>query len=200
MSGAWVHPDGRCESEQIGAGTRVWAFAHICAGAVVGRACNIGDAAFIERGAVIGDRVTIKNAAVIWDGVTIADDVFIGPRVTFTNDRRPRSRPGAPPETWMARTRVEHGATLGANVTVVAGVTIGEYAFVGAGAVVTRDVPAHALVVGVPGRVVGWVSQAGDRLDAHGRDARGEQYVWRALHDPSAGLVLAPHDVVPSTA
>lgn len=198
MTEVFVHPDGRCETERVGPRTRVWAFAHVCAGAQVGSDCNIGDAAFIEGGAVVGDRVTVKNAALIWDGVTIGDDVFIGPRVTFTNDRTPRSRPGSDPEEWRTSTLVGRGATLCANVTVVAGVTIGEYAFVGAGAVVTHDVPPYALMVGVPARCSGWVAQSGKRLDAELRSADGEQYRWRDPANPSAGLVRTSDDVVPA--
>lgn len=157
----YVHPFGLCESGDVGAGTRVWAFAHVLAGAVVGTDCNIGDHAFIEGGAVIGDRVTIKNSVMVWDGVTIADDVFIGPGVVFTNDLRPRS--GVRDK--MVTTTVCTGATIGANASIVCGVTIGPYALVAAGAVVTRDVTTHALVAGNPARVTGWVCRCGGRLN-----------------------------------
>jgi acetyltransferase-like isoleucine patch superfamily enzyme len=156
----------RCDSEHVGDRTRIWAFAHVCAGAVVGEDVNIGEHAYIEGGARIGDRVTVKNASLIWDGVTIEDDVFIGPRVTFTNDRIPRVDPTAPPFEPVP-TRVGHGATLGACVTVRCGVHIGAYAFVGAGSLVLDDVPRHALVVGSPARVVGWVCRCGRRLDPY---------------------------------
>ncbi len=121
----FVHPRGLCESDQIGDGTRIWAFAHVLAGAAVGRDCNIGDHAFIEGGAVVGDRVTIKNAVLIWDGVTIEDDVFVGPGVVFTNDLRPRSGNAS---FTLTRTHVRRGASLGASVTVVCGTEIGSYA------------------------------------------------------------------------
>jgi acetyltransferase-like isoleucine patch superfamily enzyme len=133
------------------------------AGARVGTCCNIGDHAFIESGVVIGDRVTIKNNVQIWDGVTVEDDVFLGPGVVFTNDRTPRSEVKKPPAD-LVPTRVERGATIGANATVVCGITVGQYAFVGAGSVVTKDVPAHRLVVGSPARSVGWACECGLRI------------------------------------
>jgi len=161
--GVFVHDEGLCESDSVGSGTRVWAFAHVLPGAVVGRDCNICDGAYVEGGAVVGDRVTIKNQVMIFEGVTIEDDVFLGPGVIFTNDFTPRAfikKHGAELDT----TRVRRGATLGAGVVVVCRTTIGEYAFVGAGAVVTRDVRAHSFVVGNPGRAIGWVCECGLRL------------------------------------
>lgn len=161
--GVFVHGNGLCESASVGSGTRVWAFAHVLPGAVVGRDCNICDGAYVEGGAVVGDRVTIKNQVMVFDGVTIEDDVFLGPGVIFTNDFAPRAfikKHGAE----LDRTIVARGATLGAGVVVVCRTTIGEYAFIGAGAVVTRDVPAHAFVVGNPGRAIGWVCECGLRL------------------------------------
>ena len=160
MSDVYVHPFGLCESPNVGDGTRIWAFAHVMPEAVVGVDCNIGDHAFIESGARVGDRVTVKNAVLIWDRVTIEDDVFLGPNVVFTNHLRPRS--GARDE--FAPTVVRAGATIGANATIVCGVTIGEHAFVAAGSVVTVDVPAHALVAGNPARFIGWVCDCGRRL------------------------------------
>ncbi|MGZ4582343.1 MAG: acyltransferase [Nocardioidaceae bacterium] len=159
----FVHPMGLCESSRVGAGTRVWAFAHVMPDAVVGRACNIGDHAFVESGAVLGDRVTVKNAVLVWDGVVVHDDVFLGPSVVFTNDLRPRAQIHRPPEELLG-TVVEQGATLGANVTVVCGITVGRRAFVAAGAVVTADVPPHALMAGNPARRIGWVCTDGERL------------------------------------
>jgi UDP-2-acetamido-3-amino-2,3-dideoxy-glucuronate N-acetyltransferase len=169
---ALIHPQALCESNQIGDGTRVWAYAHVMPGAVVGRDCNIGDGAFIEGGAVVGDRVTIKNQVMLWSGVTICDDCFVGPGVIFTNDRTPRSPRMTSAagryrttEAWRFPTIVEEGASLGAGAVVVCGITIGRHAMIGAGAVVTRDVAAHALVVGNPARPVGWVCRCGSRLN-----------------------------------
>ena len=164
---AFAHPSALVEGE-VGAGTRVWAFAHVMRDAIVGRDCNIGDHAFIESGARVGDGVTIKNGAMIWEGVTIGDGVFVGPGVVFTNDLTPRSArlPGLnrSHNGWLTPTMVEQGASLGGGAVVVAGVTIGAYALVAAGAVVTRDVPPHALVKGNPARRSGWVCVCGDKL------------------------------------
>ncbi len=161
----FVHPMGLCESTSVGPGTRVWAFAHVMEGAVVGADCNICDHAFVERGARLGDRVTVKNAVLIWDRVTIEDDVFLGPGVVFTNDLKPRAAFKKSPDQFLP-TVVRRGATVGANATIVCGTTIGAQAFVAAGAVVTRDVAAHALVAGSPARRVGWVCGCGERLGA----------------------------------
>jgi UDP-2-acetamido-3-amino-2,3-dideoxy-glucuronate N-acetyltransferase len=161
--GVFVHPMGLCESDEVGPGTRVWAFAHVLKGARVGAGCNVCDHAFIESGAVVGDRVTIKNAVLIWDGVTVEDEVFLGPNMVFTNDLTPRAaiKKGSGE---LLPTVVRRGATIGANATVVCGLEVGAYAFVAAGAVVTRDVARHALVAGNPARRIGWVCTCGIRL------------------------------------
>lgn len=155
--GYFTHPEGRVESSEVGQRTRVWAFAHILKGARIGADCNICDHTFIEGGAVVGDRVTIKCGVQLWDGVTLEHDVFVGPNATFTNDPFPRS--GCPPAEFM-RTLVRRGASIGANATLLPGVTVGAGAMVGAGAVVTRDVPPGAIVMGNPAVVTGFVQRA----------------------------------------
>jgi len=150
----FVHPQGLCESTRIGANTRVWAFAHVLPGASIGADCNICDHVFIENDVIVGDRVTIKCGVQLWDGLRIADDVFIGPNATFTNDRHPRSKQY--PEAFL-QTHVGQGASIGANATILPGLKIGSSAMVGAGAVVLRDVPPNAIVVGNPARIVGYV-------------------------------------------
>src|SRR3982750_833156 len=139
MADYMVHPNAICETTSVGAGTRIWAFAHILPGAKIGRDCNICDHTFIENQVVIGDRVTIKCGVQVWDGVRLEADVFVGPNATFTNDNFPRSkqRPAQ-----FAKTVVSRGASIGANATILPGVSIGQNAMVGAGAVVTHNVPA----------------------------------------------------------
>ena len=150
-----IHPQAICESANIGDNTRVWAFAHILPGAVIGDDCNICDGVFVENDVRVGDRVTVKCGVQLWDGLTLEDDVFVGPNVTFTNDPFPRSRKRP---AQFSRTRVERGASIGANATILPGINIGREAMVGAGAVVLRDVPNHAIVVGNPARIVGYVN------------------------------------------
>jgi len=150
-----IHPNALVESESIGAGTRIWAFVHILPGAVIGKDANICDHVFIENDVRIGDRVTVKCGVQIWDGARIEDDVFIGPNVTLTNDAFPRSKQY--PEKYL-QTIIKKGASIGANATILPGLTIGRSAMVGAGAVVTMDVPANAIVVGNPARIRGYAS------------------------------------------
>lgn len=160
-----IHPTALVETDRIGAGTRIWAYAHVLAGAVIGERCKIGDHVFIEGGAILGDRVTVKNSSLIWHGVTIGDDVFIGPNVVFTNDLAPRVRYQTGPEDW-AKTYVADRASIGANATILCGIRLGFNCMVGAGSVVTDDVPDHALVYGNPATQHGWVCDCGSRLDA----------------------------------
>ncbi len=153
MPSYFAHPQAIVESDKIGPQTRIWAFAHVLPGAVIGADCNLCDHTFIENDVIIGDRVTIKSGVQLWDGITIEDDVFIGPNATFTNDPFPRSKHY--PEKF-ARTIIKHGASIGANATILPGLTIGQHAMVGAGAVVTRNVPPYAIVVGNPARIIGY--------------------------------------------
>lgn len=151
--GFFVHPQGICETEQVGEDTTIWAFAHVLPGAVIGSGVNINDGVFIENDVVVGDRVTVKCGVQLWDGIRLADDVFVGPNATFTNDRFPRSKQY--PDSFPTTT-VQAGASIGGGAVILPGVTIGRRAMVGAGAVVTADVPAHAIVVGNPARIVGY--------------------------------------------
>ena len=146
-----IHPLSDVQSSKIGENTRVWQFSVIFDGAVVGANCNICAHTLIESDVVIGNDVTIKSGVYIWDGITIEDNVFIGPSVTFTNDKRPRSKQY--PEVF-SKTSVRRGASIGANATILPGIVLGEFCMVGAGAVVTKDVPPYAVVVGNPARVV----------------------------------------------
>ena len=148
---------------QLGAGTRVWHFSHVCAGARIGADCSLGQGVYVGNDVSIGRNVKIQNNVSVYDAVTLEDDVFCGPSVVFTNVHNPRSAVSRKHE--YRRTLVRQGATLGANCTIVCGTTLGRYAFVGAGAVVSRDVPDFALVVGVPARQIGWMSRHGERLD-----------------------------------
>lgn len=185
--GVFVHPQALCESERVGAGTRVWAFAHVMPDAVVGADCNVGGGAFVESGAVVGDRVTIKNNVLLWDRVTVEDDVFLGPNAVFTNDMNPRAAFKKPADEFLP-TLVRRGASIGANATVVCGTTIGEGAFVGAGTVVTGDVPSYAMVVGNPARRIGWMCACGERLPDDLRCPCGRAYEPGA---PDGGLQLS---------
>jgi len=154
------HPQSIVETSRVGDDTRIWAFVHVLPGARIGSDCNICDHVFIENDVVIGDRVTIKSGVQLWDGIRLADDVFVGPNVTFTNDKFPRSK--CYPDQFIS-TVVRKGASIGANATILPGLTIGDQAMIGAGAVVTRDVPPNAIVTGNPARIVGYVDTVAHR-------------------------------------
>jgi UDP-2-acetamido-3-amino-2,3-dideoxy-glucuronate N-acetyltransferase len=151
------------DGAEIGDGSRVWHFVHVCAGARIGREVSLGQNVFVGNRVKIGDRCKIQNNVSVYDGVELEEGVFCGPSMVFTNVYNPRSLVNRKDE--YRTTLVRKGATLGANCTIVCGVTIGEYAFVGAGAVINRDVKAHALMAGVPARQIGWMSRHGERLD-----------------------------------
>jgi UDP-2-acetamido-3-amino-2,3-dideoxy-glucuronate N-acetyltransferase len=160
-----LHPLADIEPRAIiGKNTRIWRFVHIMNGAVIGKDCVIGQGCFVQEGAVIGDRVKIQNSVAVYKGVTLASDVFCGPSCVFTNVRNPRSevnRKDALHNTWVGK-----GVTIGANATIVCGTVLGEYAFIGAGAVVTRDVKAHALMLGNPAECKGYMCKCGERVMA----------------------------------
>lgn len=154
MKHFFMHPNALVETQNIGKDTRIWAFAHVLPGAVIGEDCNLCDHTFIENDVIVGNHVTIKSGVQLWDGITLEDNVFVGPNATFTNDRFPRSKQY--PETFP-RTVIRTGASIGANATILPGLIIGQFAMVGAGTVVTKDVPPFAIVVGNPARIIGYV-------------------------------------------
>lgn len=181
MAGSvFVHPMGLNDSACVGDGTRVWAYAHVMEGARIGENCNIGEHCFVESGAVLGNGVTLKNGVCVWDGIEIEDFAFIGPLVALTNDRFPRSprldsaavqKRYAHGE-WLVKTRIGRGAAIGANATIVCGISIGEFATIAAGAVVTQTVGAYQLVAGNPARAIGVVCQCGQKVVVEGQTAQ----------------------------
>ena len=176
-AGATVHPSAIVDAGALlGAGTQVWHFSHVCAGARIGAGCSLGQNVFVANDVRIGDRVKIQNNVSVYDAVTIEDEVFCGPSMVFTNVFNPRA--ALVRKDQYRRTLVRHGASVGANATIVCGVTIGRHAFIGAGAVVTRDVPDFALMAGVPARQTGWISRYGERL---------------ALPARGSGMARCPH-------
>ena len=190
-----MHDTALVESQHIGEGTRIWAFTHILPDALIGKNCNIGDHCFIESGVIIGNNVTVKNQTAIWEGVVIEDNVFIGPGVVFTNDMRPRS-PRLPlvaeryrGKTWLQKTLVREGVSIGANAIILCGLEIGAYAMIGAGTLVSQDVPPHALVYGYPGRIQGYVCRCGGKLTLH--QDKGECPICGEIYamEESSGLL-----------
>jgi UDP-2-acetamido-3-amino-2,3-dideoxy-glucuronate N-acetyltransferase len=162
---ATIHPTAIVdEGARIGEGTRIWHWVHVCGGARIGAGCVLGQNVFVANDVVIGNNVRIQNNVSVYDAVTLEDDVFCGPSMVFTNVYNPRSHVSRKSD--YRRTLVRRGASIGANATVVCGYTIGEYGFIGAGAVVTGDVPAYGLMVGVPARRIGWMCRCGERLPA----------------------------------
>jgi len=203
---AYVHPTSLVETDAIGAGTRIWAFTHIGTNVVVGANCNIGSHCYLESGVRVGDGATIKNGNCIWSGITLGNGVFIGPRVAFTNDLRPRS-PRLPQakeryssDAWLSPTDIEQGASVGAGAVILAGISLKRFCMVAAGAVVTRSVPPHAMVMGMPARIAGWVCCCGGKLPfdhvQHSHAGCGECGSHFEYLSQTTGLLLASGDEI----
>jgi acetyltransferase-like isoleucine patch superfamily enzyme len=173
---AFIHPLAHVASKKIGQNTKIWPFTNILEGAQIGENCNICDQCFLENDVVIGNNVTLKCGVFLWDGVRLADNVFVGPNVTFTNDLQPRSKNFKTP----TQTNVETGSSLGANSTILAGITIGAFAMTGIGSVVTKSVKRHSLVYGNPARHHAWIGFTGQKLSQKGNlwvDTNGDTFI-----------------------
>lgn len=177
MENLMIHPTAEVQSNKIGKGTTIWQYCVVLQEAVIGANCNINCQVFIENNVIIGDRVTIKPGVQVWDGMIIENDVFIGPNATFTNDLYPRSKRYLEKYT---KTIIKRGASIGANATIVAGIEIGEYALIGAGSVVTKSVQPHTVIIGNPGKAVGYITSEGKRLNKDLKDNEGICY--RLVH------------------
>jgi len=184
-----AHSLALVESDEIGEGTRIWAFAHVMKNSRIGRSCNIGEHCYIEQGATLGNNVTVKNGVNVWMGVTIEDNVFLGPNCVLTNDPNPRAYIKKSADSLVG-TLIRNNATIGANATIVCGVTIGRYAFIGAGAVVIRSVRDFALVVGSPARQIGWMCVCARRIPmTTARDVLSCPHCQRDYRPAENGLV-----------
>lgn len=193
---SFIHPQAICDG-RIGEGTRIWAFAHVLAGARIGRDCNICDGVFVEEDVIVGDRVTVKCGVQLWNGVRLHDDVFVGPNATFTNDIFPRSRRKPPA---FAVTTIEAGASIGANATILPGVVVGRGAMIGAGAVVIANVPPRAIVVGNPARVIGYADaeEIGASADLPA-DFPARILAWNGQTSERGRIAIAEKDALPFT-
>ncbi|SKB88754.1 Carbonic anhydrase or acetyltransferase, isoleucine patch superfamily [Sphingobacterium nematocida] len=168
-----IHPTSEVKTTNIGEGTQIWQYCVVLAGAKIGKNCNINFNVFIENDVIIGDNVTVKSGVQIWDGVIIEDNVFVGPNVTLTNDLIPRSKQYPP---FFCRTLIKEGASIGANSTIISGNVIGRYSFVGAGSVVTCDIPPNTVYFGNPAKHRGYITRDGILLDLSGTDKNGVKY------------------------
>ncbi|MBE2227261.1 MAG: N-acetyltransferase [Ignavibacteria bacterium] len=184
----FVHPNALVESDDIGNKTRIWAFAHVLKNVTIGEDCNLCDYVFVESGVKIGSRVTIKNGISLWEGLEIEDDVFLGPNAAFTNDMFPRSKRHSGS---YLKTLLKKGTSVGANATVLCGITLGKYCLIGAGSVVTRSVPDFALVTGNPAKFRYWIAKTGERLNFNSEnkatDSDGNKYIF--IPDDKSGTV-----------
>lgn len=171
-----IHPTAEVHTSNIGEGTEIWQSCLVLSGAVIGENCNINFNVFIENDVLVGNNVTVKSGVQLWDGITVEDDVFIGPNVTFTNDRIPRSK--IYPQN-VEKTLMKKGCSIGANSTIIAGVFIGEYAFIGAGSVVTKDVPPYSVWYGNPARHKGYITAGGVLLNKHFVSKERVEYLFK---------------------
>ncbi|WP_026897756.1 acyltransferase [Daejeonella oryzae] len=170
-----IHPTSDVQSQNIGESTTIWQYCVILSGAIIGKNCNINFNVFIENDVLVGDNVTIKSGVQLWDGLRIEDNVFIGPNVTFTNDLLPRSK--VYPQNFE-KTYLKKGSSIGANSTIIAGITIGEYSLIGAGSVVTKDIPPYSVYYGNPAKHRGYITAEGILLDKSLRSKKGDEYVF----------------------